>query len=144
MELLLGVIRRMNNSEYDVVYAKDDYIMPNGIFPDWLITSAEFATMLVAFIGMVIALRYAILFNADRKNLTGEQRKTSTKLQHLFLSDFGVYLVTFVMGFALYFNMPNLVKFDVIIRPFALLLNVSISILFFKHIKKARQINKDK
>jgi len=129
----------------DLMYSEvSDKMTPNGIFPDWLVTSAEVATMVVAFAGMAIALRYAVLFNADRKNLTGDQRETATKLHHLFLSDFGVYLVTFVMGFALYFNMPNLVKFDVIIRPFALLLNVSISILFFKHIKKARQINKDK
>lgn len=107
----------------------NDYISDIPDIPNWLVTSAEFLTILVSLAGIIVALHHASFFSRDNKVL-------SLRIKNVFLSDAAVYLVTLVMGVALYYNWPYLVKIDVIIRPFVLAVNVWVSVRLYKHYRK--------
>lgn len=91
-------------------------------------TSAEFLTILVSIVGAIIALKHAAFLEKANYKLTN-------KLRQVFLTDAAIYVVTLIMGIALFFNLKWLVIADIIIRPFVLVLNVIASIALYHHYK---------
>lgn len=102
--------------------------MEYGIFTQALIDFSELLTVIVSLFGMIICFFHALFFE-------GAKDKFSKKLKRVFYTDAAVYLVTFVMGVALFFNMYWLVHADVVVRPFVLILNVYASLRLYKHYK---------
>ena len=95
-----------------------DYIAvtPPSI-PEWLVVLAEQATIATSLLGMVVAAHLVGFFGKSRNRL-------ATKLKFEYFTDMLGFLVLFVMGTALYLNLPWLVKVDVIVRPFVVCLNI--------------------
>jgi len=92
---------------------------------------SEWLTIVVSSVGIFVCLRHALFFNRSRN-------KTSKKVKKVFLTDAAVYLVTFLMGVGLYFNLPVLVHYDIIIRPFVLILNIVATVALYIHFKKLK------
>lgn len=110
---------------------KDDYIAKVAEIPEWVLTKAEFLTIVVSIAGIIVALHHTHFFNRDDAGL-------SKRMRDVFLTDAFVYLVTLVMGVALFFNAAWLVKIDVIIRPFVLILNVIATVRLYRHYKQVK------
>ena len=88
----------------------------------------EGLTVLVSTLGVLATyLHFRFFKNSDLR--------LSKRIKLVFLSDSLVYLVTFLMGIGLFFNLSALVHYDIIIRPFVLMLNVYATIRLFYHFK---------
>lgn len=88
----------------------------------------ELLTVFISLIGISVTYLHFHFFKTSDLPL-------SKRIKLVFLSDSLVYLVTFLMGIGLFFNLSALVHYDIIIRPFVLMLNVYATIRLFYHFK---------
>lgn len=89
---------------------------------------AEFITIILSLVGLLISFQLTLFF---AKGDTLAQR-----LKSEYFTDFLGFAVLFFMGVGLFFNWPLLVKIDVIIRPFVVLLNLIAMRRLYEHYKR--------
>lgn len=90
---------------------------------------AEWITIIVSVLGIAVTLAHYI-------NLKSSQRQLSKRLRAVFYTDALVYLVTFIMGVGLFYELKLLVHYDVIIRPLVLTLNVIAGYRLYRHLRE--------
>ena len=104
---------------------------------DWILNTdntyflkipAKLFTVMISLIGSAITFIHYRFFKTS--NLT-----LSKRIKLVFLSDSLIYLVTFLMGIGLFFNLSALIHYDVIVRPFVLTLNVYATIRLFYYFR---------
>ena len=99
--------------------------------PEHIGTAAEFLTIIFSAIGAAVALHHAKFFRGQESTLVA-------RLKDVFFTDALVYLITLVMGVGLYWNLNLLVKYDILIRPLVLLMNIIATIRLYKHYKQVK------
>lgn len=104
---------------------------------DWLLNTdntyflrhyAELFTIIVSLVGIAVTFLHYTFFKTSDLPL-------SRRIKLVFLSDSLVYVVTFLMGVGLFYNLSTLVHYDIIVRPFVLTLNVYATIRLFYHFR---------
>lgn len=106
----------------------ENYIAGNQGIPNYIVTLAEAATFAFSLVGMFVAISLYLFFKKDKTEL-------SSRLRCEYITDFWLFVTLAVMGFALYFNMPLIVKIDVILRPFVMVANIYAMWRLYKHFK---------
>jgi uncharacterized membrane protein YesL len=97
--------------------------------PEWLMTTAEFLTVLVSAAGVVVAFQQVSFYLRDKREL-------SKRMAANFFWDGMRCLVTLVMGLGLYMNWKLMVQVDILIRPFVYALAVYASVKLYRHYRK--------
>ncbi len=106
---------------------RDDYIAESPFLPEWVLTYSEMFTVATSLCGMATAGVLAIFFLRSKKHSLG------SRLSLEYLTDFLLFVVTFMMGLALYMDSALFVKWVVVIRPFVHLLNIYAMYRLYKH-----------
>ena len=108
----------------------ESYIVPDVVeIPAWMVDAAEFTTIWLSLIGMVISLFLTLYFHKGRGEL-------ATRLRCEYFTDFLTFVVLLVMGFGLYYQLSWLVKIDVVVRPFVVTLNIYAMWRLYRHYRK--------
>lgn len=108
---------------------EESYIAYWAAVPDWMVQAAELTTIALSIVGLFVSLMLTNFFGKDSRTL-------SQRLRSEYFTDFLGFVVLLVMGYALFFNMPWLVKIDVIVRPFVVLLNILAMVRLYLHYRK--------
>ena len=91
---------------------------------------AELGTVVLSAIGVVLSFTLCWYFYQSKENL-------ARRISDDFFTDGLYHFVTLVMGLGLVFNMPVVINWDIIFRPFVICLNLIAMWRLFKHLKRA-------
>lgn len=107
-----------------------NYIVPDSVLfiPHEIVTAAEAFTFFLSVLGMAISFYLYRFFKNDKREL-------SRRLSVEYMTDFWLFVTLAVMGFALYYNLPLIVKADVVVRPFVIAANIWAMWRLYKHYK---------
>lgn len=91
--------------------------------------AAELLTIYISIIGIVVLFLHYLTLRRNKHPL-------GKRLQFVFITDILVYIVTFLMGVGLYYDIDLLIHYDIILRPVVLCVNVIAAWRLYDHIRR--------